>query len=159
MNKLIYECPATAHQTRILWSERSFVYLTTDSLENLSVCMLLLRWRIYPLNVLIGESQERRITIYDSPSLTFSLLSQSPALFLAKTTAEQCYNYSFVLIPYCSFSSLQRLSRPYDIRYVCMYVWVTYVFGKGKVCRTCLGEKHREVRFTAKNPNRELWRL
>lgn len=120
MNKLIYECPATAHQTRILWSERSFVYLATDSLENLSVCMFLLRWRIYPPNVLIGESQERRITIYDSPSLIFSLPSQSSALFLAKTTAEQCYNYSFELIPYCSFSSLQRLSRPCDIRYVCV---------------------------------------
>lgn len=156
MNKLIYECPATAHQTRILWSEHSFVYPTTDSLENLSVCMFLLRWRIYPPNVLIGESQERGITIYDSPSLIFSLPSQSPALFLAKMTAEQRYNYSLRSFHIVVFWACRGSA---DHVTLSMYVWVTYVFGKGKVRWTCLGEKHGEVRFTAKNPNRELWRF
>lgn len=28
-----------------------------------------------------------------------------------------------------------------------------------EVSCTCLGEKHREVSFAAKDPNRELWRL
>lgn len=173
--KVIYDCPATSRSSirastvLFIWSQtvwKTRLSAWQRKIERswqsvcLRLCLVLLSWRFSSLITWIGESQERRITIYDysHPSCSPPLPSPWGFFFGPKRCLSRAIINLLVCIPLFRFSNLQKLSRPWDVEYVCVsdiHVWID----KEKACWTCLCEKHREVGFTAKNPNRELWRF
>lgn len=98
------------------------------------------------------KSQDLELAIYDN-----LLLARVPPfllfwLFSSPSTVILYYIKSVKHIPYFGFpnllGSLGYVSNNVPVFEICVHL-----------CGTYLGEEHREVSFTAKDPNRVFWRF